>query len=127
MFELPYEPIIGEYQNNVILKYMDNFKAIETKLNELENKKEEPPMFISRAEWEEMQDRLYRLERNQGIVCGKETVGPTVLPFSHIVIPSHQKDKTFPVNQTVQLILDHLNLKLEETPAKAVLVPKDDA
>lgn len=42
MFELPYKPLIGEHQNKVILKYMDNFKTIETKLNELENKKEAP-------------------------------------------------------------------------------------
>jgi hypothetical protein len=82
-------------------------------------------MFISKKRWEEMQDRIYKLERGQKIAYSRETVGPTVLPFSGLLIPLHQRDVTLPVNQAVQLILDHLDLKIDDTPVKVELVKKD--
>jgi hypothetical protein len=44
MFKLPYTPVKGERWNSVLLGFAENFAAIETKFNELENKKEDLKM-----------------------------------------------------------------------------------
>ena len=86
-------------------------------------------MFISRKKWNELQEKIDKLERRQeeievnqeiktGIHDGMEFIGCFKFP----------RYKTFSLKQAVIMILDHLNLKISEQPeqkAEFKLVKKD--
>lgn len=146
MFKLPYEPIKHDFLNDIVKRYMDNFKAIETKLNELGNK-EEPKMFISREKWDELNHEVFALKCE----VSKNEAEKTDLgnKFKEIERTSSEHSvqiyslkcevpaifdilkeqvevnyKQIKINHVIELILDHLNLEIKEAPSKVELVPK---
>jgi hypothetical protein len=72
-------------------------------------------MFISKKRLERLEERIAELERGQIYFCNVKATDPRM-----------NMQKTVRINDIISCILNHFNLKLEGTPAKVELVPKDD-
>jgi len=86
-------------------------------------------MFVSRKKWDELKERLYKLEQKQKELENGQKITTGLLDgYEYRGFMFFRKYKALSLKQAVKMIMEHLNLKISEQPeqkAKFELVKKD--
>ena len=78
-----------------------------------------------RKEVADLKERVEKLQRELYERSGKFHV-LTHIEYPRMINSVHVGEDDYPIVKAVQLILDHLDLKLEKTPEKIKLVQKEN-
>jgi hypothetical protein len=75
-------------------------------------------MFVSKKEWNKLQNKVDRLESKLLELKSEQEIGTDISAIKFAGLLSYRGFKTIPLWRVVEMILSHLNLKITEEPAR---------